>query len=85
MQFFEHLDKQHEAWHKSYSSIYKIFLEDKKRGVFGKLLDFGESKSMKMDKAKLYYSELQEETKELLKTADAAIRRVSALQESKFN
>jgi len=39
---------------------------------------------MKMDKAKLYYSELQEDTGELIKAADAAIRRVSALQTSKF-
>jgi hypothetical protein len=84
MQFFERLDKHHKAWHHSYANIYKMFLEDEKKGFFSKLLGSSESTSMKMDKAKLYYSELQEDTGELIKAADTAIRRVRALQTSKF-
>ena len=40
---------------------------------------------MKLDKAKLYFSELQKDTEELLAISDSAIRRVSALSDSKFS
>ncbi len=84
MQFFERLDKHHEQWHMSYASIYKMFTQEKK-GFFSKLLHSDESESMRMDRAKLYYSELQKDTEELIKSADAAIRRILALPESKFH
>jgi len=40
---------------------------------------------MDLDKAKLYYSELEITTQELLKALGSAERRMSALPESKFN
>jgi len=85
MQFFERLDKNHEQWHVSYANIYKLFFEDEKKGLFSKVFGSAESESMKMDRAKVYYSELQKDTNELIKSADASIRRVLALQESKFH
>lgn len=85
LQFFDRLDKNHEQWHSSYASIYKMFFQDEKKGLFARLLGDSESENMKMDRAKLYYSELQKDTEELIKSADAAIRRVSALKETKFH
>ncbi|MDQ7042227.1 MAG: CZB domain-containing protein [Sulfurimonas sp.] len=85
MQFFERLDKYHEEWHRSYANIYKMFEENEKKSLFSKLLGSSESEAMQRDKEKLYYSELQTDTQELLKAADAAIRRVSALKEDKFS
>ncbi len=39
---------------------------------------------MELDKAKLYYSELEVTTQELLKVLGSSERRISALPESKF-
>jgi len=84
LQFFERLDKKHEKWHLDYANIYNIFFKEEKKGFLSKIIGSSKHDMMELDKAKLYYSELKADTQELLQVADAAIRRVSALSESKF-
>jgi hypothetical protein len=63
--------------------IYKIFFLEKK-GFFSKL--FGKKiEPFELDKAKLYYKELEDVSKELLHAIDATLRRINALPESKFH
>jgi len=85
LQFFERLDKKHEKWHLDYSNIYNIFFKEEKKGFFSKMIGSSKHDMMELDKAQFYYSELKVDTQELLQVADAAIRRVSALSESKFS
>ena len=85
LQLFERLDKSHERWHMDYANIYNLFFKEEKKGLFSKIIGFGKQNEMKLDKAKLYFSELQKDTEELLSVSDSAIRRVSALSESKFS
>jgi len=85
-QFYENLDAKHEKWHIEYVRIFNIFFKDKKKkGFFSKLLGVKNVDPLEFDKAKLYYAELQETTKELLKALGSAERRISALNESKFH
>lgn len=86
-QLFDRLDKHHENWHKNYLSIYEIFFKEdpkKKKGLISKIFGKGKIDSLTLDKAKLYFSELQNATDELLIASESAMRRVSALKESKF-
>jgi hypothetical protein len=85
-QMFERLDKVHENWHIDYSRVYEIYNAQQKRGdgFVSKMLHKGQN-TLERDKLKLYYKELCELTDELMREADAAIRRISALPESKFN
>ena len=85
LQLFERLDKSHEKWHIDYANIYNLFFKEERKGLFSKIIGFGKQNEMKLDKAKLYFSELQKDTEELLSVSDSAIRRVSALKESKFS
>jgi len=85
LQLFERLDKSHEKWHIDYVSIYNLFFKEEKKGVFTKIFGFGKVNEMTLDKAKLYYQELQKDTDELLKISDSALRRVAALSDSKFS
>lgn len=84
-QLFERLDTLHEKWHVDYSRIYEIYVEHQKRkeGVIGKLF-FQNLSHKQREKLTLYYRELKEDTKELLNVTDTALRRVSALQDAKF-
>jgi len=85
-QFYHNLDFEHEKWHREYSKIYNIlFKNQKKTGLFAKLLGKPAIDPLDIDKVKLYYSELQETTAQLLKAIGSAERRISALQESKFH
>ena len=86
LQLFERLDKNHEQWHVDYENIYNLFFkEEKKKGFFSKIINVSKSDMMKLDKAKLYFSELEKDTQELLNTSEIALRRVSALSEKKFS
>ncbi|MEN4052576.1 MULTISPECIES: CZB domain-containing protein [Sulfurimonas] len=85
-QFYSKLDILHEQWHKEYFKIYNIFFkEEKKRGLFSKFLGRSSVDALEIDKAKLYYVELQATTDELLRVLAAAQRRLEALPESKFH
>ena len=86
-QLYERIDKLHEEWHFGYARIFNIFFKDKdkKQGLFSKLLGGSKADSLDIDKGKLYYAELADVTKGLLSATDIAIRRVGALNESKFN
>jgi len=82
LQLFEKLDKYHELWHEEYAKIHAIFFKEKK-GLFSKM--FGKKPdSLELDKAKMYQKELITISEELYHIADVAIRRISALSESKF-
>jgi len=83
-QLFERLDTLHEKWHYDYVRIYEIFFKKQKTGFFSKLTGGDKIDPLEFDKAKLYFSELNETTKSLLQVADVAVRRVTALNESKF-
>jgi len=85
LQLFERLDRGHEKWHIDYINIYNLFFKEEKKGVFTKIFGSSKVNEMTLDKAKLYYQDLQKDTEELLKVSDSAIRRVSALSDSKFN
>ncbi|MEA1983671.1 MAG: CZB domain-containing protein [Campylobacterota bacterium] len=84
LQLFEHLERDHAQWHQDYHSIHKLFFKEEKKGLFSKILG-KKHDEMTLDKAKLYYSELEKDTKALLLTIESALRRVSALSESKFS
>jgi len=85
-QFYENLDVEHEQWHREYLRIFNIlFKNEKKQGLFSKLLGKSAIDPLELDKAKLYYTELQETTNRLLKALASAERRISALQETKFH
>jgi len=83
-QFYTNLDYEHEKWHREYAKIYNILFTQKKQGLFAKLLGKKSIDPLELDKAKLYYLELQETTDKLLKALASSQRRVSALQASKF-
>jgi hypothetical protein len=83
LQLFERIEQAHSLWHQEYIRIYKIFFLEKK-GFFSKL--FGKKiEPFELDKAKLYYKELEDVSKELLHAIDATLRRINALPESKFH
>ena len=83
-QFYEKIDILHAKWHEEYARVYKIFYKEKKTGFFAKFKKEEEIDSLALDKAKLYYQELQETTEQLLKVIAASHRRIEALSDSKF-
>lgn len=86
VQLFDRLDKHHEEWHHEYLNIYNLFFkEDKKTGLFSKILGRNKVDTLTLDKACAYFVELQKATQNLLKASESATRRVSALQETKFH
>uniref|UniRef100_UPI002638B1BC CZB domain-containing protein n=1 Tax=Sulfurimonas sp. TaxID=2022749 RepID=UPI002638B1BC len=85
-QFYSELDAIHETWHLEYARIYKIFFSEKKeKGLFSKLFASSKIDPLELDKAKLYYAELNETTQKLLCILEKSQRRLSALNESKFS
>lgn len=83
-QFYENIEVLHAKWHHEYLRIFKIFFKEKKKSFFSKLFKLNDMDEMELDKAKLYYSELQVTTNELLRALASSERRISALNESKF-
>lgn len=84
-QFYENLEQLHSKWHLEYQKIYEIFDESKsKKGLISKLVGKQKISQMDLDKAKLYYSDLEITTSELVKAIDASYRRLNALNESYF-
>jgi len=87
--FFEKLEHIHERWHVEYYKIYQIFegyikAKNEKKGFLSKIMGKKKIDEMELDKAKLYYSELKITTKELISILEMCVRRLSALNDSKF-
>ncbi len=83
-QFYEELDREHEAWHIEYAKINALLLQQKKEGFFTKVFSSNKPDTLSLDKAKTYYIELEAITKRLVKILDKSTRRISAINESKF-
>jgi len=84
-QFYEQLDKEHEAWHSEYAKIYMLLFEKKKEGFFTKVFSSNKIDTLSIDKSKTYYVDLEVITKKLLNTLDKSIRRIGAMDPSKFS
>ena len=83
--FYDKLEQLHGKWHSEYIRIFEIlFQKTQKKGFFSKIIGTSKVDEMELDKAKLYYSELQVTTQELLHALAASERRLTALNESKF-
>ena len=82
--FYDNMEVLHAKWHSEYFRIYEILFKDKKKGFFSKITGSSKVSDMDLDKAKLYYTELEVTTQELLKALGASERRIGALPESKF-
>ncbi|SFV74447.1 Methyl-accepting chemotaxis protein [hydrothermal vent metagenome] len=83
-QFYSKLDTYHEQWHREYIKIYNIFFKDQKKGLLSTLLGKNKVDPLLIDKAKMYFTELQPITKELIHTLEASYRRVNAMSEEKI-
>jgi len=84
LQFYEELDRAHEAWHMEYAKIYALLVPEKKEGFFAKLFHKDSVDTLILDKAKTYYIDLEANTKELLKMLEKSQRRMMATNEAKF-
>lgn len=84
--FYTKVEVHHAKWHTEYIRLFQIFFKDeeKKKGFFAKFLGEPKINDMDIDKAKLYYSELEVTTGELLKMLDSCERKVNAMNEEKF-
>lgn len=84
-QFYGNLESIHLKWHLEYRKLYELFYENtNKKGLFSKLMGKQKVSQMVLDKANLYYSDLEMTTNELVKAIDASYRRLNALNESYF-
>lgn len=83
--FYNNLEAAHAKWHLEYAKFFEIFFKESKQGVFSKFLGINRVDPLKIDKAKLYHTELSETTAELLKILGSCERRVNAMNESKFH
>jgi len=84
-QFYENLDTLHEDWHVQYAKIHAILANEKKGGLFSKIFATHKIDPLELEKAKVYYKDLEHITKDLLRLLDASQRRVQALSPSKFD
>lgn len=82
--FYNELEVLHAKWHMEYVRLFEIFFQNKKQGFFSKVLGTNKVSDMDLDRAKLYYSELETTTNELLKALGVSERRLGALNESLF-
>ncbi|MDA3908037.1 MAG: CZB domain-containing protein [Sulfurimonas sp.] len=82
--FYDKIEVLHAKWHNEYFKLFEIFFKEQKKGFFTKIFGSAKITEMEVDRAKLYYSELEVTTQELLKALGSSERRISALPESKF-
>ncbi len=83
--FYNNLETLHARWHIEYSRLFDMFFKSKKKsGLFSKMFGSGKIEEREIDKAKLYYSELEETTSKLLQAIASSKRRIEALNEEKF-
>lgn len=83
--FYTNIESLHSRWHTEYTRIYDIFYNKKKSGFFSSMFSAPEVTNIEIDKAKIYCSELEITTSELLKVIDLSQVRLHALPESKFH
>ncbi|WP_321777612.1 CZB domain-containing protein [Sulfurimonas sp.] len=83
--FYDKMEELHAKWHNEYFKLFNIFFKEEKKSFFSKIIGSSNVSEMELDKAKLYYSELEETTQKLLKVLGSSERRISALPESKFH
>jgi len=83
--FYQRLETLHKKWFVDYMKIYDMFIHEDKKTFLSKLLNASSISSLDLDKAKLYFVELEETTKELLINLEKSERRLNALNESKFH
>jgi hypothetical protein len=84
VQFYKKLDQLHRDWHLQYEKIDKIFFRKKRGGFFARFFSKHKVSYGEHQLAKRYYHELKEITGEILYLFDASMRRVAALNDSKF-
>ncbi len=83
--FFDNLKKFHTMWYSEYIKIYNIFFKEEEKGILSRLLHAPKASEMDIDKAKLYYLDLEKYSQELLRSLASSQRRLQALNESKFH
>ena len=83
--FYSNLETIHARWHIEYARVFDLYFKGKKGGLLSKMFKSGKVTDMELDKAKLYYSELEATTNELLKVIGSSQRRIEALNERKFH
>ncbi len=83
--FFNELEEAHAEWHIEYIKIYNIFFKDKKKGFFSGLIGGNKVDPLELDKAKMYYHELQDYSKNMLDALATCERRMNAICETKFH
>ena len=82
--FYDNIEVLHTQWHHEYFKLYEILFKEEKKGFLSNVIGSTNLNEMQIDKAKLYYSEIEVTSKKLLKVLGSAERRICALQESKF-
>ena len=84
-QFYDNLEQLHSKWHVEYQKLYELCYESRnKKGLVSKIVRKKTVSQMALDKAKLYYSELEITTDDFVRAIDASYRRLNALNESYF-
>jgi len=84
-QFYEILDTVHGTWHMEYAKIHMILKQENKKGFLSNIFGSHQVDVLELEKAKVYYKDLELITKEILRVLDASQRRVQALNKSKFH
>jgi len=84
-QFYLRLESLHKKWFVDYMKIFDMFVHEDEKTFLSKLLNSSSISSLDLDKAKVYFLELEATTKELLLNLEKSERRLHALNESKFN
>ncbi len=84
-QFYDNLENLHSKWHIEYQKLYELCYKSRnKKGFVSKIVRRKTVSQMALDKARLYYSDLEITTSELVRAIDASYRRLNALNESYF-
>lgn len=83
--FYQRLETLHKKWFADYMKIFEMFIHEDEKNFLSKLLNASNISSLDLNKAKLYFVELTEITKELLIYLKKSERRLNAMNESKFH
>ncbi|MEA3228057.1 MAG: CZB domain-containing protein [Campylobacterota bacterium] len=83
--FYKDIEDAHADWHLEYIKVYNIFFKENKKGFFSNLIGNNKIDPLEIDKAKMYYHELQDYSKKLLGALAISERRLNAICETKFH